>query len=358
MKPLHILKPGHYITGYGDRVTFSENDLHVCANAYDPALHEAPIVIGHPTTNAPAYGWIKRLSAQGRDLIAEPQQLEPTFSESVLSGRYKKLSAAFYAPDSPHNPVPGIYYLQHVGFLGAQPPAVKGLKPVTFSEGEEGVVVLSEDMQCDHDPLFTRLRAFLSHALGNPPDTTVLSTPTQPFSEPGLITPPPTTESLTVEKHEVENQRLQAENAALKQQLSAHQAEKAAQAANLAHEVNVVFAENLINEARLAPAGQAVVVALLDALSGKEKALTFSEGSTTQPLVDAVKSLLTSATPLVDFGQRAVPGRGNTPQNSLTFSERASDPDTLHQQAMALKARETMSYEAAVKRCLSGESHV
>jgi hypothetical protein len=358
MQRLHILKPGHYITGAGDQVTFSEGDLLRCANAYDPALHEAPIVIGHPTLNAPAYGWIKRLSAEGRNLMAEPQQLEPTFAESVISGRYKKLSAAFYGPTSPHNPVPGIYYLQHVGFLGAQPPAVKGLKPVTFGEGEEGVVVLSEEMQDDHDPLFARLRAFLSHTLRNQPDPTVLTTESHRFSEPKLITPSSTTENLTVEKHEAEKQRLAAENAALKQQISAHRAEKAAQAAQVAHDANVAFAETLMNGGRLAPAGQPVVVALLDALSGKEQALTFSEGSTTQPLVDAVKSLLTSAAPLVDFGQRAVPGRLNTPQSSLTFAERASDPDALHQQAMALKARETMSYEAAVKRCLSGESHV
>ncbi|WP_334467708.1 hypothetical protein [Arsenophonus sp. PmNCSU2021_1] len=160
-----------------------------------------------------------------------------------------------------------------------------------------------------------------------------------------------------MEKTETEKQ-LEAENTALKQQLSAHQAEKSAQAAKVAHDANVAFAESLINEARLAPAGQAVMVALLDALSGKEQALTFSEGSKTQPLVDAVKSLFTSATPLVDFSQRAVPGRGNTPQNSLTFSERASDPDALHQQAMALKTRESIPYEAAVKRCLSGESYV
>lgn len=41
---------------------------------------------------------------------------------------------------------------------------------------------------------------------------------------------------------------LQAKNAALKQQISAHQAEKAAQAAKVDHKVNVVFTENLISD--------------------------------------------------------------------------------------------------------------
>ncbi len=50
----------------------------------------------------------------------------------VKAGRFKSRSASFYHPDNPNNPKPGVYYLRHVGFLGAQPPAVKGLKAVEF----------------------------------------------------------------------------------------------------------------------------------------------------------------------------------------------------------------------------------
>lgn len=67
----------------------------------------------------------------------------------VRAGRYKKLSASLYAPDSPANPSPGAWYLRHVGFLGAQPPAIKGLAPVNFAAGdEEGTVTVefSEEM--------------------------------------------------------------------------------------------------------------------------------------------------------------------------------------------------------------------
>ncbi|MGL9719744.1 hypothetical protein [Symbiopectobacterium sp.] len=171
-----------------------------------PALHEAPIVTGHPTTDAPAYGWIKQLSAQGRDLLAEPQQVDPAFSELVTVGRYKKISASFYLPHAPNNPAPGALYLRHVGFLGAQPPAVKGLRAVSFADTEDGVVEFTEDLDDSHDSLLLRLRALLNHYVGTPSDPPSLTTRTLAFSEPGVVNPHPTTESLTVEKTETEKQ--------------------------------------------------------------------------------------------------------------------------------------------------------
>ncbi|WP_454868684.1 hypothetical protein [Pseudomonas farris] len=34
----------------------------------------------------------------------------------------------------------GVYDLRHVGFLGAQPPSVKGLRPIELTDGEQGLV--------------------------------------------------------------------------------------------------------------------------------------------------------------------------------------------------------------------------
>jgi len=66
------------------------------------------------------------------------------FAEMVKNGAFKKISASFYTPDSASNPVPGVFYLRHVGFLGAEPPAVKGLRAPEFSDAAEGVVEFSE----------------------------------------------------------------------------------------------------------------------------------------------------------------------------------------------------------------------
>ena len=141
---IHIFRPGRHTSMQGATIDFGEGDLIATAKAYDPTRHEAPLVIGHPRADAPAWGWVGGLTADEGGLFATPRQLDPAFAEMVRAGRFKKVSASFYTPDSPHNPVPGVYYLRHVGFLGAQPPAVKGLAPVpvNFAEGdtEEGCV--------------------------------------------------------------------------------------------------------------------------------------------------------------------------------------------------------------------------
>lgn len=91
---------------------------------FNAAKHEPPVVIGHPVENAPAYGWVESLTKQGNLLLAKFKQVEPGFADMVNRGLFKKRSAAFYPDGS----------LRHVGFLGAVPPAVKGLPDVAFAE--------------------------------------------------------------------------------------------------------------------------------------------------------------------------------------------------------------------------------
>ncbi|CDO60816.1 Phage protein [Candidatus Phaeomarinobacter ectocarpi] len=140
MKPIHIFSPGTQTAMDGRSITFSEADLATAASAYDPAIHEAPMVIGHPKTDAPAYGWVKGLSVVDGKLTAEPDQLNPEFAEMVGNGAFKKVSASFYLPQAKGNPTPGRLALRHVGFLGAKAPAVKGLDPIEFGDADDGVV--------------------------------------------------------------------------------------------------------------------------------------------------------------------------------------------------------------------------
>lgn len=144
---IEIFRPGVVIDDAGVERTFTAADIQAMADGYDPALREAPLCIGHPESNLPAYGWAKRLAvnADGR-LVMDPHQVEPQFAEMVGAGHFKKRSAAFYPPQHPSNPKPGTWYLRHVAFLGAQPPAVFGLKDIQFSESEasDGFVCFSE----------------------------------------------------------------------------------------------------------------------------------------------------------------------------------------------------------------------
>ena len=132
-KLFEIFKSGTRTDNNGRKVTITDADVAQAAAAYDPKLHEAPLVIGHPKTDAPAYGWVGSLQADGGVLSADFAQMDDDFVSLVQSGRYKKVSASFYPPDSPSNPKPGSWYLRHVGFLGAPPPAVKGLSAINFA---------------------------------------------------------------------------------------------------------------------------------------------------------------------------------------------------------------------------------
>lgn len=142
MKCIEIFRAGTHTTDDGQSVEFSEVTVRMMAAAYDPARYEAPLVIGHPATDAPAYGWVKGLEYADGRLSAYVDDLDASFAGAVKAKRYRNISASFYRPDAPHNPKPGVHYLRHVGFLGATPPAVKGLKAVNFADaGTEAIAV-------------------------------------------------------------------------------------------------------------------------------------------------------------------------------------------------------------------------
>lgn len=102
---------------------------------FNPSYHEPPLVAGHPKDNAPAYGWVAGLKKAGNSLFAKFSQVVPEFSKACETGLFKKRSASFY-PDG---------RLRHVGFLGAMPPAVKGLKDLAFSDDDQAVTFEFED---------------------------------------------------------------------------------------------------------------------------------------------------------------------------------------------------------------------
>lgn len=137
---IEIFKAGSHIDNAGKARVFPVALVAAMAAVYSPGKHEAPLTLGHPEGNLPAYGWVKSLRAtsDGR-LMMRAADVETEFSEMVQAKRYKKRSASFYPPNAPNNPVPGSWYLRHVGWLGAQPPAVRGLADVKFGQDDDGV---------------------------------------------------------------------------------------------------------------------------------------------------------------------------------------------------------------------------
>lgn len=140
-----LFKTGRHagFDGDGKKVTVEVKPefLNAVASNYDPALHEAPACIGHPETDAPAYGWVAGMRVEGDMLQAQFADTDAGFEEIVNAGRYKKRSPKFYLDAQGCGKFP---YLRHVAWLGAEPPAVKGMRDVQrhaqFSEDEGDTV--------------------------------------------------------------------------------------------------------------------------------------------------------------------------------------------------------------------------
>ena len=126
---IEVFRAGTHTAMNGTTKTWTLEDLDHAVAAYDPAQHEAPLVVGHPKDNDPAYGWVEAAKREGDRLLVKSKQVDPAFQEMVKAGRFKKRSISFYADGT----------IRHIGFLGAQPPAVKGLKDCHFAQGDEGL---------------------------------------------------------------------------------------------------------------------------------------------------------------------------------------------------------------------------
>ena len=372
-KFFEIFKSGTRTDNNGRTVTITDADVAQAAAAYDPKLHEAPLVIGHPKTDAPAYGWVGGLHADGGVLSADFAQMDDDFVGLVQSGRYKKVSASFYPPDSPSNPKPGSWYLRHVGFLGAQPPAVKGLSAINFAE-DDVYVEFSEYAHRRAASIFRRLREWLIEQYDTATADKVVADweirdieesadwkpepPTPAFADPATPTDPETHENketpmspeeqLTAEK--AAREQAEAKAAAAEAELKRLQDEQDRDLREGKHEQNAEFAEALVKEGRLKPADKALMVQVLDFADYPEQtSVEFGEGST---IGEALRQFLRGLPEVLPSGHHA---KGAAPAAtgglSADFAE-AANPDALshHERAVALAAKEGISYEEAARR--------
>ena len=149
IKEVHIFKAGTQTSAQGVTREFTKKDLSEIASSYNPDVHEAPIRIGHEDNDkVPSWGWVKGVKVKGDELFAEID-FSPLAEDYIQNGLYKKVSASFYSPESKINPEPGKWSLRHVALLGAQPPAVKGLKGFAYEESDDGIVDFASTLTPD-----------------------------------------------------------------------------------------------------------------------------------------------------------------------------------------------------------------
>lgn len=356
LQPIEIFKPGRHKDAHGTVVEFSEGDLAQAARVYDPAIYRAPLVVGHPKTADLAYGHVSALqvNATRNRLVAEPAQVEPEFAELVAAGRLLAVSASFYQPDSPNNPVPGSYYLRHVGFLGAEAPAIKGLKPPTvqFAEGEQGVVEFGDWADRGAAQLFRSLRDWVIAKFGQdeaekalpswtvqsladdaaqPEDTTSSTQAVGLSYSEGITVTPVTQDKLAADTAQLAADRLKLDQDRDAFQVREREAMHKARVAEFSE-----FTTGLVQGGQLLPAHQAGLVAVMAALPAAQ-VVEFAEGDATvnKPAVDVLREFLTKLPKVVDFSERARETFTNK-GDAVDFS----DPMSIHGAATAYIAEQ------------------
>ncbi|MEQ8577572.1 MAG: hypothetical protein RIC57_03540 [Balneola sp.] len=132
-----IIRAGKY-----PQKNLTEQDIQDLAKNYDPNFQEAPVKIGHKGNNF-AYAWIDELKAEGSKLMASFKEVTGELKQLSAEKKLKRHSAEIYS----NLQGKGIY-LKGLAMLGAEAPAVKGMQPIEFSEGE------SESIEFEESPSF------------------------------------------------------------------------------------------------------------------------------------------------------------------------------------------------------------
>ena len=312
---IEVFRPGTFKPMDGEAITYSASDLKAMADAYSPQTAPAPVVVGHPSTDAPAFGWVEKFDydPQAERLFATLTDIEPQFADMVKAGRFKKVSMAFFAPRTAHNPIPGTWYPKHLGFLGAAAPAVSGLKNAAFA-GAADVIFTAQFGERGFEETASILRSLRDWLIGSAgleaadqalPSYRIEWLGEMELSERDALRGPayavkPIPPEIQKEPP-VSDPKSDPAFAAREADLNARDADLAAREAKIAHADHVSFAESLVQEGRLLPALKDKVVAILDVLPS-HASVAFSEGSEKITAGKAVREVLQALPKVVSFG--------------------------------------------------------
>jgi hypothetical protein len=240
----------------------------------------------------------------------DTHQVQPQFAEMVDAKLFKKRSASFYPPGHPSNPKPGNWYLRHVAFLGAQPPAIAGL--ADFAEDDNsGTVNFSES-------LFNQEQLRMTKELQDQ-----------------LTASQAAAAAADAARTKAESETAEA-NAKLAQFSETARREKVAGFTS--------FCETQIKAGCLLPKEKDAAVALLSTLADA-KEVSFAEAGATKTVsaVDFMKDLIARAKPVVNFGEHAA---GNVGDDQATKEMSDAEVDKL---AKAHAAKHNVNYAEAVR---------
>jgi hypothetical protein len=105
---------------YGAKGTYGADDLDKMVANFNTS-DQVPIVVGHPETDSPAWGWLAAVKRAGDVLMGKVGELHKDFAQALAEHKFRNRSVRIARTATGPK-------LLHLGFLGATLPQVEGLK--------------------------------------------------------------------------------------------------------------------------------------------------------------------------------------------------------------------------------------
>ena len=354
---VEIFRAGTHTPSSGEPVTVTAEQVEGLVRSYDPSFLEAPIVVGHPSDNAPAFGWVEQLKAEGGRLFAKFKQVHEGFRSAVNEGRFKRRSVSLYRDLDGRG-----LYLRHVGFLGATAPAVKGLEPIgefqsgefdafdfndgDFKDGGKSTMNI-EDLKKALDEAFANFGEKFKSLLPGKPDAAAGGDVQAQID----LAVTAATKGLSAQFSEKLD--------GLKAQLAEEREQRAAAQQTAATSGVDSFREKLRAEGRWAPAFDRMGVhEFMQALAGGGEAVEFSDGegddakTVKQSPLEFFQGFLSGLPKIVEFKELTPDGQQAANTNLVQFNAPKGGQDVLGldiaEQATALAREKEISYAEAL----------
>lgn len=163
IRGVEIFSPGKH---NGD--DYSEKDIDSMVEAFKDLDFRPALKVGHTkdAPGAPAYGWVTNLRKAGGKLVADFESMHDSVVQAIKDGRYGRVSSEIYFNLKRGGKLfPRA--LKAVALLGAEVPAVAGLKPLHkmefATEGFESLALCEQSLEVEQraliDSLTTRVAA-------------------------------------------------------------------------------------------------------------------------------------------------------------------------------------------------------
>lgn len=382
-KWIEIFRAGKHIDSNGIEHTYTESDIERTAALYKERKVDAPLTLGHPKGNGPAYGWIADLKAESGKLLMKAKDVADDLVGWTRKRMFKYVSPSLY-PDG---------RIRHLAFLGDTPPAIKDLPEVpvaAFAEGEEFFAFNEAPIEFEEDAgarysiqtighMFGKVREWIISKFGideadqvirtwevdDLKNTAVTLEPVSSLPIPSYAEGKSNTKETDMTLEEAQkmindlNAQIQQLNGQVSEfseskiRLDQLQAERAALLKEKEERTKKDIAEFMEGEGKAIPAKlKAPLSTLLYQLTVGDAVVEFAEGTETKKenAADLVMELIKSkAVPVGEFARKAA--GGNAGVDTASYSEHGTvdeDREALYLRARAIEKEKSIDFSEAL----------